>query len=188
MRTLLLVIFSVFLISSVALVSSVQDSFADEVIGTSIGFEDSTILELKNSRGNTATIDSIRIWLSGDNEFKSFKTEQGWLGKKQLNGVIEFTSQQQVKPGEYVKFGIKTIEENPTINWKAVKLITFLIVIQIYLCMDGMSSLVQGNPKRGQCRRTTPSHQHESKIAPSPPPPHTVWGRREGAILLSHAW
>ena len=92
MRTLLLVIFSVFLISSVALVSSVQDSFADEVIGTSIGFEDSTILELKNSRGNTANIDSIRIWLSGDNEFKSFKTEQGWMGKKQLNGVIESVS------------------------------------------------------------------------------------------------
>ena len=120
MRTLLLVIFSVFLISSVALVSSVQDSFADEVIGTSIGFEDSTILELKNSRGNTANIDSIRIWLSGDNEFKSFKTEQGWMGKKQLNGVIEFTTKNKVTPGESVKFGIKTIENNPTINWKAL--------------------------------------------------------------------
>tara|TARA_B100001540_G_scaffold299758_1_gene304560 strand:+ start:203 stop:2275 length:2073 start_codon:yes stop_codon:yes gene_type:complete len=104
----------------VALVSSVQDSFADEVIGTSIGFEDSTILELKNSRGNTANIDSIRIWLSGDNEFKSFKTEQGWMGKKQLNGVIEFTTKNKVTPGESVKFGIKTIENNPTINWKAL--------------------------------------------------------------------
>ena len=120
MRTLLPVIFSVFLISSVILVSSVQNGFADEVVATSIGFEDSTILELKNSRGNTATIDSIRIWLSGDNEFKSFKTEQGWMGKKQLNGVIEFTTKNKVTPGESVKFGIKTIENNPTINWKAL--------------------------------------------------------------------
>ena len=120
MRTLLPVIFSVFLISSVILVSSVQNGFADEVVATSIGFENSVILELKNSRGNTANIDSVRIWLSDNNEFKSFKTEEGWLGKKQLNGVIEFTSQKQVKPGEGVKFGIKTLEEDPTINWKAI--------------------------------------------------------------------
>ena len=100
MRTLLPVVFSIFLISSVILISSVQNSYADEVIATSTGFEDSTILELKNSRGNTAKIDSVRIWLGGDNEFKSFKTEQGWLGKKQLNGVIEFTSQKQVKPSK----------------------------------------------------------------------------------------
>ena len=120
MITRLTVIFSVFLISSMILVSSVQNSFADEVVATSTGFEDSTILELKNSRGNTATIDSIRIWLSGDNEFKSFKTEQGWMGKKQINGVIEFTTQSEVNPGESVKFGIKTLQNNPTINWKAL--------------------------------------------------------------------
>mgnify|MGYP001264293634 CR=1 FL=1 len=120
MRTLLSIIFSVFLISSVILVSSVQNSFADEVVATSIGFEDSTILELKNNRGNTAEINSIRIWLSGDNEFKSFKTEQGWIGKKQLNGVIEFTTSKEVQPGESVKFGIKTTVNNPTINWKAL--------------------------------------------------------------------
>ena len=90
-------IFSIFLISSIILVSSVQNSFADEVIATSTGFEGSTILELKNSRANAANIDSVRIWLSEDNEFKSFKTEQGWLGKKQLNGVIEFTSQNRSK-------------------------------------------------------------------------------------------
>ena len=77
MRTLLPVVFSIFLISSVILISSVQNSYADEVIATSTGFEDSTILELKNSRGNEVNVDSVRIWLSGDNEFKSFKTEQG---------------------------------------------------------------------------------------------------------------
>ncbi len=113
-------IFSIFLISSLVLVSSVQNSFADEVIATSLGFEDSTILELKSSRGNEANINSVRIWLSEDNEFKSFKTEQGWMGKKQLNGVIEFTTQNNIKPGESVKFGIKTLENNPIINWKAL--------------------------------------------------------------------
>ena len=120
MRTSLSVKFSIFLVLSVILVSSVHNSFADEVVATNIGFEDSTILELKNSRGNTAEINSVRIWLSGDNEFKSFKTEQGWMGKKELNGVIEFTTQKEVNPGESVKFGIKTTENNPTINWKAL--------------------------------------------------------------------
>ena len=58
-----IMLFSLLFISSIVLVSSFENSFADEVIATSTGFEDSTILELKNSRGNTADIDSVRIWL-----------------------------------------------------------------------------------------------------------------------------
>ena len=112
--------FSLLIISSIILVSSFGSSFADEIIATSTEFEDSAILELKNSRGNTVDISIVRIWLSGENEFKSFKTEQGWMGKKQLNGVIEFRSQNEVTPGQNVKFGIKTTEKNPTINWKAI--------------------------------------------------------------------
>ena len=115
-----IVLFSILLISSVILVSNLEISFADGVIATSTGFEDSTILELKNARGNSANIDTVRIWLSGENEFKSFKTEQGWMGKNTPQGVIIFTSQNHVNPGEGVKFGIKTTEENPTINWKAI--------------------------------------------------------------------
>ena len=120
MKTWLAVIFSVFLISSVILVSSVQNSFADEVIVSGTGFDNSSIFELKNARGNTATIDTIRIWLSGDNEFKTFKTEQGWTGKNTPQGVIIFSSQNNLEPGESVKFGIKTLEVNPVVNWKAL--------------------------------------------------------------------
>ena len=114
------VLFSILLISSIILVSNFESGFADEIIATSTGFEDSIILELKNSRGNTANIDTVRIWLSEDNEFKSFKTEQGWKGKNTPQGVIVFTSQNEIEPGNGVKFGIKTTEQNPTINWKAV--------------------------------------------------------------------
>ena len=115
-----IVLFSSLLISSIILASNFESSYADDVIATSIGFEDSVILELKNSRGNTDNIDTVRIWLSGDNEFKSFKTEQGWMGKNTPQGVIIFTSQNNVSPGEGVKFGIKTTEQNPIINWKAL--------------------------------------------------------------------
>ena len=113
-------VFSLLLISSIIFVSGFNASFADEIIATSTGFEDSTILELKNNRGNTASIDMVRIWLSGENEFKSFKTENGWMGKNTPQGVIVFTSQTEIDPGQSVKFGIKTIENNPVINWKAL--------------------------------------------------------------------
>ena len=66
--------FSLLIISSVVLISTVENSFADEIVATGTGFEDSTILELKNNRGNTENIETVRIWLSGENEFKSFKT------------------------------------------------------------------------------------------------------------------
>ena len=74
------VIFSLLLVSSILGISTIQNSFG-EVIATSTGFEGSSILELKNSRASAQSIDSVRIWLGEDNEFKSFKTEQGWLGK-----------------------------------------------------------------------------------------------------------
>jgi len=115
-----ILVFSLLLISSIIFVSGFHTSYADEVIATSTGFEDSTILELKNSRGNTVSIDMVRIWLSGDNEFKSFKTENGWIGKNTPQGVIVFTSQNEIAPGQSIKFGIKTIENNPVINWKAL--------------------------------------------------------------------
>ena len=91
-----------------------------EIIANSIGFENSTILELKNSRGNNVEINSVRIWLSEGNSFESFKTEKGWIGKNTPQGVIVFTSQDSIKPGETVKFGIKTSLEKPAINWKAL--------------------------------------------------------------------
>lgn len=115
-----ILLFSLIMISSIILVSSIENSFSEEIIATSLGFENSVILELKNSRGNTASIDTVRIWLGEDNEFKSFKTEQGWIGRNTPQGVIIFTSENKINPGESVKFGIKTVQQNPTINWKAI--------------------------------------------------------------------
>ena len=112
-------VFSLILVSTIIFISNFENSFADEISATSTGFENSTILELKNNRGNTAEIDTVRIWLGSDNEFKSFKTEEGWIGKNTPQGVIVFTSQDGIEPGQSVKFGIKTVEQNPIINWKA---------------------------------------------------------------------
>ena len=102
---------------------TISDNLAygeEQIIGNSVGLENSTILELKNNRGSNVEIDSVRIWLSEENSFESFKTEKGWIGKNTPQGVIVFTSQDSVKPGEIVKFGIKTSVEKPVINWKAL--------------------------------------------------------------------
>ena len=102
---------------------SISDYLAyaeNEIIVNSIGFENSTVLEFKNSRGNNTEIDSVRIWLGDGNSFQSFKTEKGWMGKNTPQGVIIFTTQDSIRPGESVKFGIKTLVEKPSVNWKAL--------------------------------------------------------------------
>ena len=110
----------VLLTISVYLISDNTAYGEEQIIANSIGFENSTILELINNRGNNTEINSVRIWLSEDNSFQSFKTERSWMGKNTPQGVIIFTTQDSLKPGEVVKFGIKTEFENPIINWKAL--------------------------------------------------------------------
>ena len=99
-----------------------QSAYAEEAISAkSVSLDNSSILELKNNRGSDFNIDSVRIWLGQDNSFKSFKTENGWTGKFEVGGkVLAFSPQDSIKPGESVKFGLKTINENPVINWKAL--------------------------------------------------------------------
>ena len=167
MRSYSVLIFSLLLVSSVIFVSNFGTSFADDVIATSVGFEDSTILELKNSRGNTADINTVRIWLSGDNEFKSFKTEEGWMGKNTPQGVIVFTSQNEIAPGQSVKFGIKTIENNPVINWKALDSNGEIISSASTTVSDSKTS--QNKPELNQPKIVTIKENSNFRFIPEKP-------------------
>ena len=62
----------------------------------------------------------FRIWLGENFNFESFKTEKGWVGEKTPQGVIVFRTSESIKINELVKFGIKTNEVNPNVNWKAL--------------------------------------------------------------------
>ena len=75
-----------------------QSAYAEEAITVkSTSLDNSSILELKNNRGNNFNIDSVRIWLGQDNSFKSFKTENGWTGKFEVGGkVLAFSPQDSV--------------------------------------------------------------------------------------------
>ena len=112
-------ILCVAMLGTILFTMSYNSAFAEnEILATSVEQDNLIILELKNNSENG--ISSVRIWLSGDNSFQSFTTDEGWIGKNTPQGVIIFTTQDPVNPGQSVKFGIETIISKPVINWKAL--------------------------------------------------------------------
>ena len=110
------IILSIALLFSVTLI--LIPAHAEEVTVKSIALDETTVLELTND--SDVDITAFRIWLGSDFSFTSFKTEKGWVGEKTPQGVIIFTSSEYIKPGESVKFGVKTDKSNLGINWKAL--------------------------------------------------------------------
>jgi hypothetical protein len=140
---------SLILIFALSVISIPIESYAiDEIIVESIAFEKSTIIEVTNE-GNEE-VNSFRIWLSSDYNFESFKTENGWIGEKTPQGVIIFTSTEPVKKGESVKFGVKTNESKPGINWKALDEKSEQIEIGKSIAKDlGDSTIISPNTEKG---------------------------------------
>ncbi|AFS81405.1 hypothetical protein NKOR_07720 [Candidatus Nitrosopumilus koreensis AR1] len=112
------ILLSIVLLFSIALISIPPDVYAQGINAESVGLEETTIIEFTND--SDEEINSFRIWLGADFNFKSFKTEKGWVGEKTPQGVIIFTTSESIKKGESVKFGVKTDNKNPGINWKAI--------------------------------------------------------------------
>jgi len=109
---------SIIILFSISLIIIPSEVYADEVNVVSIGLDETAIITATNNSDNE--IKTFRVWLGDGFNFKSFKTEKGWTGEKNQQGVIIFTSSETVKPNELVKFGLKTDKINPIINWKAL--------------------------------------------------------------------
>ena len=110
---------SLILIFAITVVTIPSSVYAQEAIDVqSISFDKSTIIEFTND--TTESVHSFRIWLGSEMEFESFKTESGWTGDRTPQGVIVFTSAEPVTKGQTVKFGVKTNEPKPGINWRAL--------------------------------------------------------------------
>jgi len=109
---------SITLLFSIVLLAIPSNVYAEEINVKSFAFEETTIIEFTNE--SDEVVNTFRIWLGSDFSFKSFKTEKGWVGEKTPQGVIIFTSSETIKPGESVKFGVKTDKAKPGINWKAL--------------------------------------------------------------------
>ena len=109
---------SILLLFSISLILIPSEGYAEEIDVVSNGLDETAIITVANN--SDKEINTFRVWLGGEFNFKSFKTEKGWTGEKNEQGVIIFTSSETIKPNELVKFGIKADKINPVINWKAL--------------------------------------------------------------------
>ena len=106
------VVFSLFALLIIPLNAYAQESV------TSYSLDETTLIEVQNN--SDVDISSVRMWGGGAFNFETFKTEKGWVGQLNEAGVLIFKSPQSIKPGESVKFGVKTNISNPGINWKTL--------------------------------------------------------------------
>jgi len=67
------IILSTFVLFSVLLIFIPTNVYANEIDITNIGLEETTIIILKNN--SDEDVNSLRIWLQEDFNFKSFKTD-----------------------------------------------------------------------------------------------------------------
>ncbi len=115
-----LALFGVIILSVFTVASLSSPVFADTA-AKSTSFEKTTLIEYVNNEG--VPIKIVRMWLGQDaGTFKSFKTEKGWTGALSAQGLLIFTSEEPLPPGDSVKFGIKTEVQNPGINWRTIDL------------------------------------------------------------------
>ena len=112
------VFLAVMILFSVSLILIPSDVRAEEINVQSIGLDKTTVISFTNDAAEDVKV--FRIWLGENINFKSFKTEKGWIGEKNSQGVIIFTTSEPIKTGESVKFGVKTDKSNPVINWKGL--------------------------------------------------------------------
>ncbi|HXV38684.1 MAG TPA: hypothetical protein VD699_03850 [Nitrosopumilaceae archaeon] len=92
---------------------------SDLVSVTATNHDQVTVIEYKNNEENIFDITSVVLKVDDGGSFKSFKTERGWIGKKTDVDTITFMSTIPIKPGQSVKFGVKTDKSNPVFNWEA---------------------------------------------------------------------
>ena len=112
------IILSAIILFSVSIIFVPSNGYAEEISVKSMGVEKTSIITFTND--GTQDVKTFRIWLSQDANFESFKTEKGWIGEKNSQGVIVFSSSESIEENQSVKFGIKTDKPNPVINWKGL--------------------------------------------------------------------
>ena len=112
----ILLTLSVFTIFSMSEAQAIENIFINAK-----SFDNTIIVVLENGEDNTSNVKTVKMWVSPDNSFKSFKSEPHWGGGQYSNGqLLIFTAADTLKPGELVKFGVITNKKTSGINWKVL--------------------------------------------------------------------
>ncbi len=153
---------------SFVLISFPANVYGEEISVTSIALEETSILELTNN--SKEEVKTLRVWVGSDFSFKSFKTEEGWVGEKTPQGVIIFTSSETIKLGESVKFGVITDKSTQKINWKALDNNDLQIAIGASIAKD-IPTVVKNSIPIKSSKNTGESMSSESsfRIVPKKP-------------------
>ena len=151
---------SVALLFSLVVITLPSNVYGEEISITNIALEETSLLELTND--STKDVNTLRIWLGSDSNFKSYKTEKGWVGEKNAQGVIIFTSSESIKPGESVKFGVKTDKVNSGINWKVLDSKDTQVATGVSIAKD-IPSVIK-NPDPGQSSTNTGESMTDESI------------------------
>ena len=91
--------------------------YADNLLVTSEEKNGFITIKFSNTTENDFNINMIHIWVGEDSNLQSFKTENGWSGKRISENTIIFTSTKSLSPGSSVNFDIK-LDHASIINWK----------------------------------------------------------------------
>ncbi|MEO2220980.1 MAG: biofilm-associated protein, partial [Nitrosopumilus sp.] len=94
------ILLTIVVLFSVSLILIPSNGYAEEINVKSVELDKTTIISFTNDA--VEDVKTFRIWLGENVNFKSFKTEKGWIGEKNPQGVIIFTSSEPIKTGESV--------------------------------------------------------------------------------------
>src|SRR5690349_2769959 len=67
-----------------------------------------TTLQFTNNAENISDISSLILQIGQGGNFKSFKTDSGWVGIRNSVNILTFTSTNPIKPGHSANFVVKT--------------------------------------------------------------------------------
>ena len=102
-------------------------------------FENVFIVEFTNN--GVTPVESFKVWLNDDDSFLSFKIEDGWIGKKNNQRSLIFSSSSPLESDQKVKFGIKTNHSNIPFHWNALSSNGTSIELNTTLALYGNSVL-----------------------------------------------
>ncbi|MEO9277457.1 MAG: hypothetical protein ABI340_06745 [Nitrososphaera sp.] len=114
------IILLVLLVSSIFTINFVPNVYAvNPVTATATTTNGKTTIEVTNDLTSNSNLVTFILEIK-NGEFKSFKLDNGWVGKKNSQTSVAFATTNPVKPGKTSTFEIGTDQSSPSFSWRAL--------------------------------------------------------------------